>query len=365
MARWVSYWQKENGPESEAQTRAFFSQLGQRPNLKDWHLRQAVNSVELWIQKIEPLEWARNFDWEALKDEARLLESDHRTVMRDNDRLQSSTAPSDPAKDFMPAEGEAIAIDELLNEFREEVRLNQLAVSTEQSYLNWIKRFSRFRMRRLNQGLREFDETAAAQYLEFLALERKVAPGTQKQALNAINFLAKKVHRIEEFELTYTPAVSKNRRPPTVLSKQEVRSITSSLSDPWKLACELKYGSGLRQSEALRLRVKDIDFHQGTIQIHDAKGGKHRVVPLPEKLESRLNRHLELERDKHAHALAAGEGEAHLTESLRRKYPNAAKKWPWQWVFPASRLCAHPRSSRIARYHLHEKSLQRQFSRAV
>ncbi|MGB0153371.1 MAG: phage integrase N-terminal SAM-like domain-containing protein [Verrucomicrobiales bacterium] len=289
MARWVSYWQKENGPKSEAQTRAFFSQLGQRPNLKEWHFRQAVTSVELWIQKIEPLEWARNFDWEALKDEARLLESDHRTVMRDNDRLQSSTAPSDPAKDFMPAEGEAIAIDELLNEFREEVRLNQLAVSTEQSYLNWIKRFSRFRMRRLNQGLREFDETAAAQYLEFLALERKVAPGTQKQALNAINFLAKKVHRIEEFELTYTPAVSKNRSPPTVLSKQEVRSITSSLSDPWKLACELMYGSGLRQSEALRLRVKDIDFHQGTIQIHDAKGGKHRVVPLPEKLESRLS----------------------------------------------------------------------------
>lgn len=182
-----------------------------------------MNSVELWIQKIEPLEWARNFDWEALKDEARLLESDHRTVMRDNDRLQSSTAPFNPAQDFIPAEGEKEALDEILDESRKAMRTIPLASATEQAYLQWIKRFSKFRLRRLDQSPREFSPEAAAQYLEFLAIERKVSPGTQKQALNAINFLARKVCGVEDYKIQYRLASEGKRRLPTVLLREEIQ----------------------------------------------------------------------------------------------------------------------------------------------
>ena len=125
------------------------------------------------------------------------------------------------------------------------------------------------------------------------------------------------------------------------------------------------YGSGLRLAEAMRLRVKDIDFGQGTIIVNDGKGSKHRVVPLPHALESRLKDHLAKEDQKHRDNLAAGCGEVHLPEALARKYPNACREWPWQYLFPSATLCNHPRSKRIARYHVHEFSMQRQFKEAT
>ena len=117
--------------------------------------------------------------------------------------------------------------------------------------------------------------------------------------------------------------------------------------------------------EALRLRVKDIDFGQGTIIVNDGKGAKHRVVPLPRALESRLKEHLAKEKQKHADDLAGGCGDAHMPEALARKYPNASREWPWQFLFPSATLCPHPRTGRVARYHVHEFSMQRQFKEAV
>lgn len=117
--------------------------------------------------------------------------------------------------------------------------------------------------------------------------------------------------------------------------------------------------------EALRLRVKDLDFGQGTIHIHDGKGGKHRVVPLPRALEARLEAHLRQADEKHRRDLAIGLGETHLPASLQRKYPNAATEWAWQYVFSAATICAHPRTGHVARHHLHEHSLQRQFREAA
>jgi len=200
---------------------------------------------------------------------------------------------------------------------------------------------------------------------EYIVLERQVSPLTQRQALNAIVCLARRVHGVEDFELDFACARSGRRRPPVVLTKEEVRSLFAKLEDPWRLIRELLCGSGLRQAEGLRLRVKDIDFGQGHIAIPDGKGGKHRLVPLPKALEPCLRAHLEAGRDRHLADLAVGVGEAHLTESLARKYPNAPSEWAWQWVFPASVLCEHPRTRKIARYHLHEKSLQRRFKEAL
>ena len=125
------------------------------------------------------------------------------------------------------------------------------------------------------------------------------------------------------------------------------------------------YGSGLRVMETLRLRVKDFDFGQGTITIHDGKCGKHRVVTLPKAIEQRLQQHLAKAREKHLQDLAVGAGDVHMPESLLRKWPNATREWCWQYLFASATLCPHPRTARIARHHLHEVSIQRQFKQAV
>lgn len=114
------------------------------------------------------------------------------------------------------------------------------------------------------------------------------------------------------------------------MTREEVRSVIAHLEDPWKLATRLMYGSGLRVMETLRLRVKDLDFGQGTINIHNGKGGKHRVVTLPRAIEQRLQGCLAKAREKHLQDLAVGAGDVHLHEALLRKWPNATHEWPWQ-----------------------------------
>jgi integron integrase len=149
------------------------------------------------------------------------------------------------------------------------------------------------------------------------------------------------------------------------MTREEVRAVFARLEDPWKLCAQVMYGSGLRLMEAMRLRVKDLDFGQGTITIHDAKGGKHRTVTLPRALESRLQSHLTQLREKHLQDLAVGAGDVHMPESLLRKWPNACREWCWQYIFPSATLCPHPRTGKVARYHLHDDSMARQFREAA
>jgi len=252
----------------------------------------------------------------------------------------------------------------VITTLRKVIRCKNMAVTTEQTYVSWNSRFIRYCHRRLGQTAREAGTDAVSSYLAYLVVERNVAVATQKQALNAMVFLTRHVFGIMDFTLDLTPA-RQSRRPPVVMTRAEVQAVFGHLSNPWKLIVQTMYGSGLRLMEAMRLRVKDIDFGQGTITIHNGKGGKHRVVPLPKALELPLNQHLELEKQKHEQDLAAGEGEVHLPESFLRKSPSDAKKWCWQWVFPSASLCPHPRSGKIARYHLHDDSLSRQLREAV
>jgi len=386
LTRWVSLWRRAAGPESPEATRAFFEELGRRPNIESWQFRQALEAVRRFCRDPAAPSWTRDFAWQALADQAVDLGGKHRTLLRETvsvrpvcppDQGAAGEHPSDgcdttvpspgaPPQSRQPMPGEAEKIAAITDSLRQAIRKENLAVATEQTYVAWIVRFSRFRLRRLlAPDIDRFDPTAATAYLEYLALERRVSPATQKQALNAMIYLARSVHGVEDVHLGFTPAREGSRRPPVVLTKAEVRAVFDPLEDPWKLLCELIYGAGLRQMEALRLRVKDLDFGQGTITVHDGKGGKHRVVPLPRALEARLTAHLAVVRDRHRRDLEAGAGEVHLPEALRRKYPDASKEWAWQYIFPAAALCAHPRTGRVARHHLHENSLQRQIKAAV
>ncbi len=178
-------------------------------------------------------------------------------------------------------------------------------------------------------------------------------------------FLTKSVFGIGEFTLDPITPARGQRRPPVVMTREEGRSVFARLEDPWKLIAQVMYGSGLRLMVAMRLRVKDLDFGQGTIAIHDGKGGKHRVVTLPNALEPRLTRHLARLRENHLQGLAAGAGDCHMPESLLRKWPNASREWGWHWLFPAATLCPHPRTGKFARNHLHDDSMARQIRDAV
>ncbi|RFC43334.1 MAG: Integrase, partial [Verrucomicrobia bacterium] len=218
--------------------------------------------------------WARDFDWEGLSDQAVALGREHRTLLREfvPGSITPDTEPPEiiHQRDRTAVPGESGMIAELIARLRRAIRQQNLAVATEQTYLGWVRRFARFQLRRLRvEHLDRFQPTAATAYLEYLALERRVSPATQRQALNAIVYVAKAVYGVEEVNLGFTPSRNGSRRPPVVLTKAEVRAIFDQLEDPWKLLCELIYGTGLRQMEALRLRVKDLDFGQGTITVHD------------------------------------------------------------------------------------------------
>ncbi len=363
-ARWVSDWLTAGAEASEEATRKFFEELGRRRTFKDWQFRQAVRAVRAWAVDSAWLPSGARFDWQGLADQAIALEDEHRTVLRERIAAEPETPSLGDYRREAPGEPEAV--NAMVAELRKANRLGGLAAATEKTYAYWAVRFGRFRMRCLGREcLRDLDPADIARYLEYLALRRKVSPATQKQALNARVFLARMVHNLRDFELNYKSAVHGARRLPAVLTRAEVDEVIAQLDDPWKLICEVSYGAGLRQAETLRLRVKDVDFGQGTIIIHDGKGGKHRVAPLPRALEGRLRLHLDAMRKRHEKDCADGLGTAHLPESLRRKLPNAPREWPWQWLFPAAGVCAHPGTGEFARYHLHEKSLQRQFTAAV
>jgi integron integrase len=230
---------------------------------------------------------------------------------------------------------------------------------------NWNVRFTRFCLMQLRRTPEEVGPAGVTAYLNHLALVRNVAVATQKQALNAMVFLVRKVMGCSEFQLEdFTPA-REFRRPPVVLTRVEVQSVFANLCGIWKLAAQLMYGSGLRLMECMKLRVKDVDFGQGTITVHDGKGGKHRVVPLPQAIEEALRDYLGEQRELHRTDLAAGGGSVHMPDAFKRKSPRSACEWAWQWVFPAAKVCVHPRTGEVARYHLHEDSMARNFRDAV
>jgi len=167
--------------------------------------------------------------------------------------------------------------------------------------------------------------------------------------LNAIVFLYESVLQIPLGEFGEYVRASTPRRVPVVLSRDEVSRLLAALQGSWRLLAQTLYGTGMRLMELLRLRVKDLDFERNQIVVRGGKGDKDRVTMLPEKLKLDLQRHLERVRLLHEQDVREGFGEVYLPEGLARKYPNAAKEWGWQWVFPSRSRSRGPRSGRVRR----------------
>ena len=258
----------------------------------------------------------------------------------------------------------------LLDQMREVLRVKHYSLRTEEAYVQWARRFLKFHRDRAGawKHPRELGATEVVAFLNHLANAEHVAAATQNQALNAVAFLYSQVLGRELGDLGEFLRASRPRRIPVVLSQEEVGRLMASLEGTWRLMAQLLYGTGLRLMEGLRLRVKDLDFDRGQIVVHDGKGFKDRVTMLPDKLKLELQRHLSRVRLLWEKDIQEGFGEVYLPEGLARKYPNAAREWSWQWVFPSRSLSRDPRSVNSGstesrptwrRHHVQETGLQR------
>lgn len=249
----------------------------------------------------------------------------------------------------------------LLDQLRHTIRSNGLSYETEKTYVHWALRYIRFHHRRHPAAL---GASEVEQFLGDLAENQQCSVATQRLALNALVFLYQRHLRISLGHLDYHPAKRK-RRMPTVFTHPEAQAVIGRLTGTHKLVASLLYGSGLRISEALRLRIKDLDFGARQIIVRDGKGGNERATLLPRSVETELKVQIGSVEALHAYDLRCGFGEVWLPDALERKYPGAATSTAWQFLFPASRIGADRRSGVLRRHHLHPTAVQRAVASAI
>lgn len=253
-------------------------------------------------------------------------------------------------------------MSKLLDQVRAVLRTRHYSYRTEKTYIEWILRYIRF------HDIKHPAEMGAAEveaFLTYLAVERTIAASTQNQALAALLFLYREVLSVDLPWLErFTPA-KKSSRVPVVLTKDEVKMIIGELKEINWLIANLLYGSGLRLQEALRLRVKDLDFGFKQIVVRDGKGGKDRFTVLPTVLIEPLQKQLVAAEKLHRQDLQRGLGRVEMPFALARKYPNAEREWGWQFVFPSKSLSVNPRTVQTGRHHVSPSALQRVFKDAL
>lgn len=247
-----------------------------------------------------------------------------------------------------------------IEKIRSEIRLRGYSMATEKTYLLWIRRYIYFIKKRHPS---EVPPDKIRDYLTYLAAERHVSINTQRLALNALVFLYTRILNIEVGELGFERA-TKPRHLPTVLSAAEVSSILAQLHGRNKLIIQLMYGSGLRVSECLGLRLQDLDLEHCSLIIRNSKGNRDRttilspvLIPILQEYSGKAVQLLEKD-------VAKGVGSA-IPSALARKYPNAWREEKWAYLFPSSGLCTHPIDGILCRYHLHPSVVRRFLKEAV
>lgn len=250
-----------------------------------------------------------------------------------------------------------------LDRVRRTCRRQQFSLHTERAYVRWIIRYVRFHD---TTHPRHLDETDVRAFLNHLATDRSVAASTQNQALNALTFLYDRVLEAPLGDIGTIERADRPRRLPTVLSREEVRALFCALGPgPNHLVAHLLYGSGLRLSEALRLRIKDLHFGDDRVLVRDGKGGKDRATVLPARLQEPLQHHLQQVKAQFEQDRASDVGGVYLPDALAEKYPNAPTEWRWQYVFPSTQLSEDPRSGTVRRHHRSDSAVQRAVKQAV
>jgi integron integrase len=326
--QWVQKFLTANLPDIATSPRdriqAFENLLAQNHTLQDWQVWQALKAVELYV------------------------------------KVFVSTADSEPIKpdDQEKAISEA---DRIYIQMRDLIRVRHYSYRTEQTYLDWVRRYFGYA---LNHELDWQKSDTVRAYLSSLATQKNVAASTQNQAFSALLFLLREVLKQDNPDLKSVKA-KQGSRLPLVLSQEEVRLVLKMTPPVDRLLLQLAYGAGLRVSELVRLRVKDLDFDNLMIIVRAAKGNKDRGTLLSKKLVDPLKAQIAEVKRLHAQDLAAGHGAVYLPFALDRKYPLAPKEFGWQYLFPASDLAVDPRSGVVRRHHISDQVPQRIMRDAV
>lgn len=326
MAFWVSQFLNfsPSSPTTavpfEIKIKQFLEHLAKTRNLKDWQIEQADTAVRIYLFHF--------------KNEA--------------------STPATPAQPTLPLPAPC-----LLNKTAEIMKIKHCSRKTEQSYLNWIRSFLRYCHETLHKDLPlGFSSQDVKHFLTYLAITKKVSASTQNQAFNALLFFFRFALNQELSDLGDTLRAKRGPRLPVVFSPQEVQSLFDHTLPKYRFMLQLIYGSGLRISEFVRLRVKDIDFDAKIIFIRSAKGDKDRATILPDLIIAPLRAHLTQVKIIHEQDISAGHGEAALPFALERKYPNAGRELSWQFAFPSSKLSLGWDDKKIRRFHMSEKTIQ-------
>lgn len=300
--------------------------------IADWQVKQAADAVILYVEKY-------------------LKRS-----------LEQLTPKAKDSRDTSIDQKGSAQWKQTLEETKSAIRLRHFSLSTEKTYLGWIARFKTF-LKDRDPHLLEANDMK--KYLTHLALHGRVSASTQNQAFNALLFLYRNILRKEVDDLTAVVRAKRKFNLPTVLSRDEVKSLLFYLDGVFLLMGQLMYGCGLRLTECLRLRIKDIDFENNLLMVRSGKGEKDRALMLPEKIKEELPKHVTSVKEIHDQDLKMGYGEVSLPDALEKKYPNAPREWGWQWVFPADKLSVDPRSGKVMRWHIHPSAIQRAVKEAV
>ena len=327
-SRFLAFGNKNENLPLDIRIEHFLKEIQNNKRLADWQLRQAEEAVRLYATQFQ----AGN---------------------------AASLSPNTVPEKADPATHDPLIV---LAKMRELIRLKHFALSTERTYLEWARRFFAFISQRGSSALCAED---VRDFLSYLAVSRNVSSSTQNQAFNALLFLFREILKVDMKGLDSTIRAKRGPRLPTVLSVAEVQELFGQMTGKPLLMTRILYGAGLRLMELARLRVQDIDFDGGMIFVRSGKGDKDRTTILPQAVRDDLQKHLVQVRKLHVQDLAAGHGEVYLPGALARKYPNAGRKWGWQYVFPSGRLSVDPRTGAVRRHHMSDKSIQNAMRAAV
>lgn len=256
----------------------------------------------------------------------------------------------------------ALQSTRLLDQVRERIRYLHDSLRTEQAYLLWIRACIR------RHGLRHPRTLGGSEVescLNALVNQRNISASTHKQALCALLFLYREVL---DQDLPWMQQIQRSavrKHVPAVLTVAQVRDVLSRMQSEPAVVARVLYGCGLRLNEALKLRVKDVDFERHVLIVRSGKGGKDRVVMLPRSLVTDLHAQLARARAWWEQDRKLGRPGVEMPDALARKYPNGGASWGWHWVFPADHCSRDPRSGTERRHHLYSQTIQRQLKRAV
>ncbi|MCK9304428.1 MAG: integron integrase [Bacteroidales bacterium] len=359
-AKYYVYWvrnffhEAQNWPPDawELLLQRYVNALNDNPKIEDWQVDQADKAVRLYFH---------------------------------NFRSGDKSVPKSAAQLIFDENG-CVVTNDLLSIIRQSLRIQHYSYRTEQTYLDWIRRFLIYvgscnvlessdngddesrvvsgRPRASDSGTDLpvkvcITEQVIKDYIAWLALQKNVAASTQNQAFNALLFMARRALNLEMVELEKGIRAKAGKKLPVVLTPEEVKQVLSNVEGTRALLLKLLYGGGLRLRELCRLRTKDIDFDNELVFVRSGKGDKDRSTLLPQSAIPQLHDHLKKVRALHELDLKAGCAEVFLPNALARKYKNAATQFGWYWLFPGAQPSMDPRAGKMRRHHVSPSFVQR------